>query len=405
MAYSKNKWKVTVPTRQDGQVGIRATLNNMGFSDDAIGYDDVNQTVTLNGRNLIRPGYMDENAGVSYAKNSDIQKSVADFFQNSDNPVVRVSDAYADAAGKYGLSADSLSYGNGTVAVGGTPLDIAYIDDEGKAWTRQSTVDNAAEDYANRAGVTAPMDLAEKYMEMYLGDAQKLSNQMMHQKAFSYDPDSDPVYQAYQRKYRTEGARAGENAAAQYMALTGGLANSAAATAGAQANQYYAQQLSDTIPELAKDAYARYADRYQQNLSLLDQMVDMYNTAYQNAASANERQRKNANESTASNAARDKATAEKAAALWEQEWKDKQNRQTYAQKERESQWDERFRAQDLMKNDYTNEKLRLGNEKLQLTNEQLQVYQRYYEQLLEEELRGDRLDNAMAQAKLFMLGW
>lgn len=39
MAYSKNKWKVTVPTRQDGQVGIRATLNNMGFSDDAIGYD------------------------------------------------------------------------------------------------------------------------------------------------------------------------------------------------------------------------------------------------------------------------------------------------------------------------------------------------------------------------------
>ncbi len=405
MAYSKNKWKVTVPTRQDGQVGIRATLNNMGFSDDAIGYDEVNQTVTLNGRNLMKPGYMDENAGVSYAKNSDIQKSVADFFQNTKNPMVRVSDAYADAAGKYGLSADALSYGNGTVSVGGTPLDIAYIDDEGKAWTRQSTVDNAAEDYANRVGVTAPMDLAEKYMEMYLDDAQKLSNQLMHQKAFSYDPDSDPVYQAYQRKYRTEGARAGENAAAQYMALTGGLANSAAATAGAQANQYYAQQLSDTIPELAKDAYERYADRYQQNLSLLDQMVDMYNTAYQNAASANERQRKNANESTASNAARDKAAAEKAAALWEQEWKDKQNRQTYAQKERESQWDERFRAQDLMKNDYTNEKLRLGNEKLQLTNEQLQVYQRYYEQLLEEELRGDRLDNAMAQAKLFMLGW
>lgn len=405
MAYSKNKWKVTVPTRQDGQVGIRATLNNMGFSDDAIGYDEVNQTVTLNGRNLMKPGYMDENAGVSYAKNSDIQKSVADFFQNTKNPMVRVSDAYADAAGKYGLSADALSYGSGTVSVGGTPLDIAYIDDEGKAWTRQSTVDNAAEDYANRVGVTAPMDLAEKYMEMYLDDAQKLSNQLMHQKAFSYDPDSDPVYQAYQRKYRTEGARAGENAAAQYMALTGGLANSAAATAGAQANQYYAQQLSDTIPELAKDAYERYADRYQQNLSLLDQMVDMYNTAYQNAASANERQRKNANESTASNAARDKAAAEKAAALWEQEWKDKQNRQTYAQKERESQWDERFRAQDLMKNDYTNEKLRLGNEKLQLTNEQLQVYQRYYEQLLEEELRGDRLDNAMAQAKLFMLGW
>ena len=134
-------------------------------------------------------------------------------------------------------------------------------------------------------------------------------------------------------------------------------------------------------------------------------MVDMYNTAYQNAAAANERQRKNANESTASNIARDKAAAEKAAALWEQEWKDKQNSQNYAQKERESQWNELFHAQDLMKNDYTNEKLRLGNEKLQLTNEQLQVYQRYYEQLLEEELRGDRLDNAMAQAKLFMLGW
>ena len=47
MAYSKNKWKVTVPTRQDGQVGIRATLNNMGFSDDAIGYEKSSRSIKL----------------------------------------------------------------------------------------------------------------------------------------------------------------------------------------------------------------------------------------------------------------------------------------------------------------------------------------------------------------------
>lgn len=393
--YSK---KTKVPTREDGQVGIRATLNNMGFSDSDIGYDEATGTVTLNGKNLMKPGYMDEDAGISYANRGDIQKSVTDFYKNSSNPVVRVSDAYAAAAGKYGLSADALSYSdNGTVSIGGQPIDILYIDDTGKSWARQNTVDTAAETYANRVGVQSPSDLAEEYAQNYLTDAYKLANQLVNRKDFSYDPDSDPVFLAYQNKYRLEGERAGRNANASYAALTGGYANSAAATAGAQASQYYAQQLSNTIPELAQQAYDRYMKKYQTDLDLLNQMVDLYDTAYQNASAANTAQRKNANASTASNIARDEAAAQRAEQDWEREWKELQNQQAYTQNNRDSYWNEVFNTQNVTKNNYTNEQLRLNNI-------QQQTYQQYYERLLQEELSGAQLDNALSRIRLYQTG-
>lgn len=49
--------KQTVPSREDGTVGIRSTLTNMGISNDLIGYDDRSGTVTLGGRTLMKPSY------------------------------------------------------------------------------------------------------------------------------------------------------------------------------------------------------------------------------------------------------------------------------------------------------------------------------------------------------------
>ena len=54
----QNKTKTEVPYTDDGQVGIRASLKNMGFRDSEIGYDSPSGTVTLNGKALMKPGFM-----------------------------------------------------------------------------------------------------------------------------------------------------------------------------------------------------------------------------------------------------------------------------------------------------------------------------------------------------------
>lgn len=389
MSYNTEEKKQTtsVPRREDGQVGIRATLNNMGFSNDRIGYNESNGTVTLDNRTLMKPGYMDDNAGVSYASEKDIQNSLVNFYQGSSDPIVRVSDAYAAAAGKYGLSADALTYGNGTVSLGGTPLDVLYIDDGGKSWAWQSTVEDSTADYANRTEVESPLDLVAAYQRRYLNQAQNLVSELRNREAFSYDPDSDPVYQAYKTKYLLEGERASRDAMANYATLTGGYANSAAATAGAQAELYYAQQLNNTIPELAQQAYERYNDQYQNDLALLENMVDLYDTAYQSVADANAAQRDNANLSAASNTNRD-------AASFEKNWEDAFNQQEYAYNEQERQWEEYLNAQTAEKNTLTIQGLRLSNL-------QQEIYQKYYAQLLQAELSGNYLDNQLTQAKIY----
>ena len=85
--------QVDVPRRPDGMVGVRATLRNMGIDNSLIGYNEANKTVTLGGRELMKPQYINEQAGISYSMPADIQRSVANFYSNTNNPVVRVSDA------------------------------------------------------------------------------------------------------------------------------------------------------------------------------------------------------------------------------------------------------------------------------------------------------------------------
>ncbi len=361
------KYKVDVPKVKDA-VGIRATLNNMGFSNSDIGYDDKSGNVTLKGRALIKPGYIDEDAGVSYAKSSDIQKSLVDYYKGSENPIVRVSDSYASVAGEYGLGADALSYGNGTVSIGGMPLDILYIDDSGKAWAWQNDVRGLVNKYAKSTGVESPIDLADRYADKYLSDIRERLDDINDREAFSYNPDEDPVFLAYKNKYLTEGDRASRNAMADYSALTGGYTNSAAVTAGAMANQYYAQKLSDTIPSLAEQAYQRYYDKYMSELEVVDKLLDVYNAEYKAMADANETARDNANYSAAATTARDEAAAEAEQAEYERYWSDLFN------------------------------PVKLEGEILD--NTQAQIYNEYYRRLIEAEIEGKQLSNQKARIEL-----
>lgn len=75
---------------------------------------------------------------------------------------------------------------------------------------------------------------------------------------FQYDFNSDPLYQMYRQQYTRLGEQAAANAAAESAALTGGFGNSYAASAAAQANQNYLNQLNGILPDLYDRAAARY---------------------------------------------------------------------------------------------------------------------------------------------------
>lgn len=376
---TKEKAAKTEVPRSGDYVGIRATLNNMGFSNDSIGYDDASGTVTLNGKALMKPSYLDNEKGVSYASASDIQKSVVDYYKGSDNPVVRVSDAYASAAGEYGLSGNGLSYGNGTVSIGGKPLDVLYIDDSGKSWARQDDVYKLVESYANYLGVESPNSVAERYADEYLSQIQSGIDSLRNREEFSYNPDEDPVYLAYRNRYLLGGDRASRDAMANYSALTGGYANSAAVTAGAMANQYYAQQLANTIPSLAEQAYQRYYDSYQADVDILDRMIDVYDKAYSNAVKANNQTAENARYTADSIVARDNAEYQKSLSEFEKSWEDRLNNQKLEDAARDSYWTDILNAQKVTEND-------LKNKGYMLDNEEQSIYLEYYRRLLEAEL-------------------
>lgn len=84
----------------------------------------------------------------------------------------------------------------------------------------------------------------------------------MQEKRFEYDPKNDPQYQAFRKQYLREGQRAMQGTMAEASAMTGGRPSSWAVSAANQANNYYAGQAADKIPELYQQAYNRYLDEF-----------------------------------------------------------------------------------------------------------------------------------------------
>ena len=132
------------------------------------------------------------------------------------------------------------------------------------------------------AGVSAGADVNQNGFVYSNEDAyQRLLQQAAGQSTFRYNPNRDPVMQAYTRAYRREGERATANALAQAAAATGGIPSSYAVGAAQQAGAYYASQLADKFPELEQQAYNRYLNERAASLQGLEALgadrADAYN--------------------------------------------------------------------------------------------------------------------------------
>ena len=112
------------------------------------------------------------------------------------------------------------------------------------------------------------------YQSAYDAQIDALLNQYLGREKFSYDAESDPLYQQYRDIYTREGNRSMNDTLAAAAAGAGGM-SSYAMTAAQQANNYYMAQLGDKIPELQQLAYEMYMDDLglqQQDIGLLMNM-------------------------------------------------------------------------------------------------------------------------------------
>ena len=117
------------------------------------------------------------------------------------------------------------------------------------------------------------------YNSSYNSQLDEILNQILNRDDFSYNAQNDPLYQQYANMYQREGDRAMRDTLAEAAAGAGGM-NSYAITAAQQANNYYASQLGDKIPELYQLAYEMYLNDKESKVQDLGILQSMDATQY-----------------------------------------------------------------------------------------------------------------------------
>ena len=116
-----------------------------------------------------------------------------------------------------------------------------------------------AELMANKPGAWS-----DPYYNKYMG----YLNQYENRDPFSYDVNSDALYQQYKDQYIQQGQLAMMDTMGQAAAMTGGYGNSYAQAVGQQAYNQQLNQLNEIVPELYNMAYNRYNQEGQELLNL-----------------------------------------------------------------------------------------------------------------------------------------
>lgn len=98
-------------------------------------------------------------------------------------------------------------------------------------------------------------------------DLDEVFDQIYKRPAFSYDVESDPLYQQYKAQAVNQGKKAMQDTIGQAASMTGGYGNSYAVAAGNQAYQRYLENLNDIVPELYQLAHDKHSKDGQELLN------------------------------------------------------------------------------------------------------------------------------------------
>lgn len=136
----------------------------------------------------------------------------------------------------------------------------------------------------NQYGQYLPMEKPAAPRQTWQGEMQQTLQDILNRKPFSYDVNSDALYQQYAQQYAQQGRLAMEDTMGKAAALTGGYGNSYAQSVGQQTYNDYMGKLNDMVPELEQRAYQRYqaeGDALLDRYSLMQNAQDREYSRYQ----------------------------------------------------------------------------------------------------------------------------
>lgn len=194
--------------------------------------------------------------------------------------------ATANAVKKYqkdnGLTVDGIA-GNNTLSKmystqSQKPQDASGGQKESNKYTYNPNTNQAYLD------ALEALKKAQENMPQYSGkydeQLQEIYDQIVNRKNFTYDLNSDALYQQYKDQYAQMGQMAMMDTMGQASAMTGGYGNSYAQGVGQQAYQGYLQQLNDKVPELYGIALDQYNQEGQDLLNQYSMIGDLAGDEY-----------------------------------------------------------------------------------------------------------------------------
>ena len=227
---------------------------------------------------LINAGYSVGSAGADGSFGPDTEKAVLRYQKN--NGLKTDGIAGNNTLGKlYGSSTKTSSK---TTSTSTQPKTPTYNPVNDKAY--QSAL----------ASLQAANKNMPQYAGTYDGQLKELYDQIVNRDKFSYDINSDMLYQQYANQYAQNGKLAMMDSMGQAAALNGGYGSSYGQAVGQQIYNAYLQQLSDIVPDLYAQAYDQYnaeGDKLMQQYAMMGDLANDEYAKYQDAYNrwANER--------------------------------------------------------------------------------------------------------------------
>lgn len=227
---------------------------------------------------LINAGYSVGSAGADGSFGPDTEKAVLRYQKN--NGLKTDGIAGNNTLGKlYGSSTKTSSK---TTSTSTQPKTPTYNPVNDKSY--QSAL----------ASLQAANKNMPQYAGTYDGQLKELYDQIVNRDKFSYDINSDMLYQQYANQYAQNGKLAMMDSMGQAAALNGGYGSSYGQAVGQQIYNAYLQQLSDIVPDLYAQAYDQYnaeGDKLMQQYAMMGDLANDEYAKYQDAYNrwANER--------------------------------------------------------------------------------------------------------------------
>lgn len=119
-----------------------------------------------------------------------------------------------------------------------------------------------------------------EYKSPYSDRINALYDKITNREKFSYNVDSDPLYQLYKRVYEQAGSDAYNRALATGASRTGGIPGTNAYSSAAQAKARYNAMLAQKATDMYNDAYDKYISEGKEMRSNLDTLRGMEDDSY-----------------------------------------------------------------------------------------------------------------------------